>query len=344
MALCQKLARAMHLDQTVEEAMLLDSEPWPFHMETYEQQASAFLQTQTTKWQWAITTGKISEHKVVRHIMGKIVPQQLREMVYMRMPQMAAPAQTDNRMSCNIPTLGTVVMQSATLIDNAYKAAMAKHLQNVRAEEEANRMQRTIDGREYQHLNTTTRPHKSQRQRVTKFVPDAYPSDDKLKEMNETSSDDDDSNDLFESRMVADIIDKMEPHEREETLQELNEALKIHERNKTRYGDNVLSTRARAQRPQMQTKGLTKQQKKLQRKLDRIVQKDLLRRVRKWDRVAAKGRETSKWEKESDEHSHGEKPTKQPTQHRTSPGKNSMSSQFSLNDAETMQQLSLIHI
>ena len=133
--LCRKLAKAIHMNQTIEEAMILDSEPWPFHLATYEQQATAFLESQTAKWQWAITTGKTSEQRVVKHIISKIVPHNLRHMVTVAMKEADTEANNNGHTSHanekkaqDLKTLKHVVIQAATTFDEVYKTAVAEYM------------------------------------------------------------------------------------------------------------------------------------------------------------------------------------------------------------------------
>ena len=122
------------------------------------------------------------------------------------------------------------------------------------------------------------------------------------------------------------MLDEMHPKVRYETLRLLDVESQLQQARgaKNSHADNVLSTHARAQRPSMSTRDMSREQCKMKKQVDIILQKDLIRRVCKWDRAAAKGRRHK---------SHG---SKQQKQH--SPGKNSMNSTYSLNDAATLQR------
>ena len=165
---------------------------------------------------------------------------------------------------------------------------------------------------------------------TTAFVPAPYPSKKEISEMNESSSSDEDEEDKIPAEVLADIIDQMHPRVRQETLQLINKEAQrqAEKRAVSNYSSNVLNTHARAQRPAMSTRGLTREQRKRKKQLDRIIQKDLLRRIRKWDKAVAKARAEEKRRIQS----------QQLNNQKHSPGKQSMESAFSLKDAKSMEQ------
>ena len=251
---------------------------WPSgrNFVSFEEKAREFTQQWLMMIQVHLTDNTNHMNRAIRDAMMLIRPEELRELVW-------------RAAAAGVLKGGNPAKRKHWLHKASWYCVAAAHLITDAAETYDRRLrQREEQRQEHMHISKQTRFHQKHRDQLhattSVFIPDPTHtlSDDEVFNMDYDSDDD-----AFPVRVLLDVIDGMVTSKRERTIEWLQQvAANAIKPNPVLGLLRQIPKRTRS----LQMSALSKEAKQRQRTLDKVFQRDVVRKVRKWERAVRAGR------------------------------------------------------